>query len=195
MSVLYCGGGQLYTYAILIDTLITANHAPTLSEKVDFDESQSVDEPQDSRHTLGDRRTVSLPVVALLRAKIPRKCASFCKQAVWCHGRANCFSRSFPWQPHRVLVCCIVCKPASIVPLDPQPDKAVKLPAPARAAKTKKDGPRARIPWSEDEVKHLKAAVMALGKGRWTLALAQYKFNPCRTSVDLKDKWRNLSKG
>lgn len=82
----------------------------------------------------------------------------------------------------------------SVVPLRPQPDKTAKLPPPARAGKTKKGGPRTRIPWSEEEVKHLKAAVMALGKGKWALALAQYKFNPCRTAVDLKDKWRNLSK-
>lgn len=69
------------------------------------------------------------------------------------------------------------------------------LSPPAPKANAKRKGPRSRNPWTEDEVKHLKAAVMALGKGRWTLALAQYKFNPCRTAVDLKDKWRNLSKG
>lgn len=88
----------------------------------------------------------------------------------------------------------VTCR-ASAVPLCPQPDKTAKLPAPARAAKPKKGEQRARNPWTEEEVKHLKAAVMALGKGRWALALAQYKFNPCRTAVDLKDKWRNLSKG
>ena len=41
---------------------------------------------------------------------------------------------------------------------------------------------------------HLNAAVKALGTGKWALALSQYKFQECRTSVDLKDKWRNLTK-
>ncbi|CAM9455845.1 unnamed protein product [Pylaiella littoralis] len=101
-------------------------------EQVDFDDSQSVDEPQDARPTLRHRST---------------------------------------------------------------PEKAAALRPPARTVNPKKCKPRARHPWTEEEVKHLNAAVMALGKGNWTLALAQYKFQDCRTAVDLKDKWRNLMKG
>ncbi|CAM9805184.1 unnamed protein product [Ectocarpus sp. 6 AP-2014] len=101
-------------------------------EQVDFDDSQSVDEPQEARAALGDR---------------------------------------------------------------PSPAKAAALPSASGKVKAKKrSGPRTRHPWTEEEVKHLKAAVMALGRGKWTLALAQYKFQDCRTAVDLKDKWRNLTK-
>ncbi|CAM9983490.1 unnamed protein product [Scytosiphon promiscuus] len=103
----------------------------SVGEQVDFDDSQSIDEPQDARLTLGGRAT---------------------------------------------------------------PDRAAALPSGARKAVAKKSGPRARVPWTEEEVKHLNAAVMALGKGKWSLALAQYKFQDCRTAVDLKDKWRNLTK-
>ncbi|CAM9299350.1 unnamed protein product [Ectocarpus sp. 8 AP-2014] len=101
-------------------------------EQVDFDDSQSVDEPQEARAALGDR---------------------------------------------------------------PSPAKAAALPSASGKVKAKKrSGPRTRHPWTEEEVKHLKAAVMALGRGKWALALAQYKFQDCRTAVDLKDKWRNLTK-
>lgn len=53
---------------------------------------------------------------------------------------------------------------------------------------------RPRVPWSDEEVNHLEAAVSALGVGKWKKALALYKFRDCRTAVDLKDKWRNLTK-
>lgn len=76
-----------------------------------------------------------------------------------------------------------------------QPEKTAALAPPARKVKSKKGRARTRNPWTEEEVKHLNAAVMALGKGNWALALAQYKFQDCRTAVDLKDKWRNLMKG
>ncbi|CAM9094475.1 unnamed protein product [Hapterophycus canaliculatus] len=104
----------------------------SLGEQVDFDDSQSLDEPHDARLTLGGRAT---------------------------------------------------------------PDKAAALASTGRKAGAKKNGHRARVPWTEEEVKHLNAAVLALGKGKWALALAQYKFQDCRTAVDLKDKWRNLTKG
>lgn len=60
--------------------------------------------------------------------------------------------------------------------------------------KSKGSGSRSRTPWTEDEVEQLHAAVKELGKGKWASALKQYKFKECRTSVDLKDKWRNLHK-
>lgn len=53
---------------------------------------------------------------------------------------------------------------------------------------------RRRVPWTEEEVKHLTAAVSALGPGKWKQALSLYKFKDCRTAVDLKDKWRNMRK-
>ncbi|CAM9413068.1 unnamed protein product [Ascophyllum nodosum] len=77
----------------------------------------------------------------------------------------------------------------------PTPPDGAVLRSPARVA-SKMKGPRgrARVPWTEEEVMHLNAAVKALGTGKWALALSQYKFQECRTSVDLKDKWRNLTK-
>ncbi|CAM9413141.1 unnamed protein product [Ascophyllum nodosum] len=74
------------------------------------------------------------------------------------------------------------------------PDGAVLRSAARVASKMKGPRGRARVPWTEEEVMHLNAAVKALGTGKWALALSQYKFQECRTSVDLKDKWRNLTK-
>eukprot|EP00794_Sanderia_malayensis_P018994 gene18994-20905_t len=45
--------------------------------------------------------------------------------------------------------------------------------------------------FSDDEVKWLKAGVKKYGVGRWTKILDNYPFKD-RTSVNLKDKWRNL---
>lgn len=74
----------------------------------------------------------------------------------------------------------------------PQPEKGPSLPSPAGIVS--KNGRKVRTPWTPEEVKHLNAAVKALGKGKWMKALEQYKFQSCRTAVDLKDKWRNLTK-
>lgn len=74
-----------------------------------------------------------------------------------------------------------------------QPPKGTKLASPASEEPNTKKA-RARTPWTEEEVMHLNAAVKALGKGKWSKALSSYKFQDCRTAVDLKDKWRNLQK-
>jgi hypothetical protein len=47
--------------------------------------------------------------------------------------------------------------------------------------------------WSEEEVQNLKAGVARFGAGKWKTILSFYNFNN-RTTVDLKDKWRNLCK-
>lgn len=54
---------QRYTPVLPRLLLMPTVFAPALSEKVGFDDSQSVDEPQETRRTLGDRETVSLSVV------------------------------------------------------------------------------------------------------------------------------------
>ena len=51
-----------------------------------------------------------------------------------------------------------------------------------------------RMKWLQDEVKNLKRGVRELGVGNWAAILDQYKFLSHRTSVSLKDKWRNLVK-
>uniref|UniRef100_A0A6B2LV33 Uncharacterized protein n=1 Tax=Arcella intermedia TaxID=1963864 RepID=A0A6B2LV33_9EUKA len=51
-----------------------------------------------------------------------------------------------------------------------------------------------RLTWTEHEVKQLEKGVAVYGVGHWAEILKAYKFLPERTSVSLKDKWRNLSK-
>ncbi|CAM9972433.1 unnamed protein product, partial [Sphacelaria rigidula] len=53
---------------------------------------------------------------------------------------------------------------------------------------------KGRVPWTKEEESELHAAVAQYGKGKWALALKKYKFQKCRSSVDLKDKWRNIVK-
>mmetsp|Transcript_12180 Transcript_12180/g.18845 ORF Transcript_12180/g.18845 Transcript_12180/m.18845 type:complete len:142 (-) Transcript_12180:135-560(-) len=50
-----------------------------------------------------------------------------------------------------------------------------------------------RRKWSAAEVRNLERGVAELGVGNWAPILARYQFDG-RTSVNLKDKWRNLEK-
>lgn len=52
---------------------------------------------------------------------------------------------------------------------------------------------RMRVKWSDQEVKQLTEGVERFGKGQWAMIRDAYPFNG-RTSVDLKDKWRNIEK-
>ena len=62
----------------------------------------------------------------------------------------------------------------------------------------KVDG-RARVPWTDPEVKALTAGFKKFGS-KWTSILltsggvSGVSFHPSRTSLDLKDKWRNITK-
>lgn len=47
--------------------------------------------------------------------------------------------------------------------------------------------------WTLAEEDQLEEGVETHGSA-WSTILAQYKFNACRTQVDLKDKWRNMLK-
>lgn len=52
-----------------------------------------------------------------------------------------------------------------------------------------------RVFWTDREIMCLKKGVQEDGlRGQWAEILARYPFQDCRTSVDLKDKWRNLEK-
>lgn len=51
-----------------------------------------------------------------------------------------------------------------------------------------------RVPFSKDEVKYLMDGVKKYGKGNWSEILKNYPFHKKRSSVDLKDKYRNLMK-
>lgn len=46
--------------------------------------------------------------------------------------------------------------------------------------------------FSDEEVNNLREGVRQYGVGKWSIILKHYKFND-RTSVDLKDKWRNMT--
>merc|ERR1712166_44974 len=64
----------------------------------------------------------------------------------------------------------------------------------AKATKKNAMGSRKRHKWTEEEVGLLKSGVKKYGEGRWAYILGCHDFNPCRTQVDLKDKWRNIAK-
>ena len=49
-----------------------------------------------------------------------------------------------------------------------------------------------RTKWTSDEVQELIKGVEKHGVGKWKLIMKHRKFAPHRTTVDLKDKWRNL---
>ena len=53
-----------------------------------------------------------------------------------------------------------------------------------------------KIPWTENEVETLKTGIELYGAGKWAdvLKYGRGNFNPKRTSVDLKDKYRWLIK-
>ena len=55
----------------------------------------------------------------------------------------------------------------------------------------KKKKPK-KTPWLQHEEDNLRLGVRTFGVGNWAQILKQYKFLSCRTSVSLKDKWRNL---
>jgi hypothetical protein len=56
-------------------------------------------------------------------------------------------------------------------------------------------GNRRRVPWSSQEVNLLRKAVNQHGPKWTTIYLSTNGFNETRTTMDLKDKWRNLCKG
>ncbi|CDF33390.1 unnamed protein product [Chondrus crispus] len=69
--------------------------------------------------------------------------------------------------------------------------------ASTRANVSQNKGKRAkRVRWSQPEVCALRTGVARYGQGRWAVILREFAndFHPCRISVDLKDKWRNLFK-
>lgn len=56
-----------------------------------------------------------------------------------------------------------------------------------------RSSPRSRRRFSSDEVRRLVRGVLVHGVGHWAHIRDFYDFGD-RTSVDLKDKWRNLEK-
>lgn len=55
-------------------------------------------------------------------------------------------------------------------------------------------GRRKKRFWTDDEIELLLEGVRTHGLGCWAKILSEYEFAPGRTSVDLKDKYRNLLK-
>ena len=54
--------------------------------------------------------------------------------------------------------------------------------------------PAQRVSWTPTEEHYLRAGVDRFGVGQWAQILMFYDFNPVRTNVNLKDKWRNMNK-
>ena len=53
---------------------------------------------------------------------------------------------------------------------------------------------RKRVPWRPSEVDALRKGIAKYGEGRWEAIRQEFKFDS-RSGVDLKDKWRNLTRG
>lgn len=53
--------------------------------------------------------------------------------------------------------------------------------------------PRTRLPFTEEEKDKLRLAVSHYGH-QWSRIRRDFEFGCRRTSVDLKDKWRNMQK-
>lgn len=52
---------------------------------------------------------------------------------------------------------------------------------------------RVKRPWTQEEEDNLSEGVRLFGIGNWARILSEFKFE-ARSNVDLKDKWRNMSK-
>lgn len=48
--------------------------------------------------------------------------------------------------------------------------------------------------WSLEEMSNLREGVEKYGVGNWVSILENFRFQPYRNNVSLKDKWRNLVK-
>ena len=59
------------------------------------------------------------------------------------------------------------------------------------------DAPKKRVRWSHEEEEYLREGYDRFknAMNHWALILQKYPFHRNRTSVDLKDKWRNMNKG
>jgi hypothetical protein len=53
---------------------------------------------------------------------------------------------------------------------------------------------RRRIRWTEEEAGYVRQGVKKFGYGKWMQIRASYPFKSCRSSVDIRDKWRNMQK-
>ncbi|XP_020914265.1 telomeric repeat-binding factor 1 [Exaiptasia diaphana] len=76
------------------------------------------------------------------------------------------------------------------------PSITAGLPSPKRCLNISLPKPpkrRKKNPWTEEELSWLCKGVDIYGEGNWAKILRMYSFR-FRTSVDLKDKWRNFSK-
>jgi len=51
-----------------------------------------------------------------------------------------------------------------------------------------------RAKWTPQEEENLARGVAVYGVGNWAAILNAYKFDPKRTTISLKDKWRNMVK-
>ena len=65
---------------------------------------------------------------------------------------------------------------------------------PTRSRANKQNPTKKRIPWSKKDELTLREGVRRHGIGCWRKILSSCKFEVERSNVDIKDKWRNMSK-
>ena len=87
--------------------------------------------------------------------------------------------------------------PANIIPTahteltSPARGEDIELPV-DKTARRHSIGSKKRHFWTDQEVQWLLAGVSRFGTGKWARILEEYDFPELRTSVHLKDKYRNL---
>eukprot|EP00042_Codosiga_hollandica_P044869 m.448388 g.448388 ORF g.448388 m.448388 type:complete len:257 (-) comp56891_c0_seq16:328-1098(-) len=113
-----------------------------------------------------------------------------------------CFQRAAP-PPKRSNAAVHPSAPLQISALEqastPPPISASKLQPISPAVPSRQLTPTAETPskarklWTSEEIQNLRDGVAEFGEGMWSKILLSRAFQQ-RTSVDLKDKWRNLKK-
>ena len=48
--------------------------------------------------------------------------------------------------------------------------------------------------WTAEEAGYVREGVKKFGYGNWKKILGAYPFKSCRSSVDIRDKWRNIQR-
>ena len=88
----------------------------------------------------------------------------------------------------RVCVCLCVVQRVSPPRYESTPIAAYRRAASDKGGNKER---RQRVPYTDQEVRHLLQGVQLLGKS-WKRLLSSFPFHPSRTAVDLKDKYKRM---
>ena len=122
-------------------------------------------------------------------------CLSVCLSVCLCVRMCACV-RAFLWVYHYMPVCirAWVCVCLCIVQrVSPPRYESTPIAVYRRAASDKVGNKerRQRVPYTDQEVRHLLQGVQLLGTS-WKRLLSSFPFHPSRTAVDLKDKYKRM---